>query len=102
MQVRIAIFASQVRRNCFGIFGEFIEDMTELQALTQQIDAIANARRSMFSVLVGLDVRLSIIDREYRVWFTNREPSVTGGRRLCDAGRCFINTPPNTVRALPA
>lgn len=51
---------------------EFIEDIAELRELTEQIEEIANARQAMFSVLVGLDVGLTIIDREYRVWFANR------------------------------
>ncbi len=66
-------------------FDEFIEDMAELRDLTGEINDMIRARRSMFSVLAGLDVQLSIIDREYRVWFTSRDQ----GSRVLSGVRCW-------------
>lgn len=51
-------------------FNEVIEDMHELKELTREIGEISQGRLSMFSALVGLDAKLTIVDKEYKVWFS--------------------------------
>jgi CheY-like chemotaxis protein len=70
---------------------EFVSDMSDLRQLTLEIREIANARRAMFSVLVGLDVRLAIIDQEFRVWYSNRDSErVSRGPDIAGVGqRCW-------------
>jgi len=52
---------------------EIIRDMRELQQLTQEFKEITHERMAMASALVGLDVGVTLIDREYRILFTNRQ-----------------------------
>lgn len=57
-------------------FRELIEDMTELRELTRVFTEFTDARIAMVSALVGLDVGVALIDREYRVWFTSLKLAV--------------------------
>ncbi|MFZ2632729.1 MAG: ATP-binding protein [Desulfosalsimonadaceae bacterium] len=51
---------------------EFIQDMSELQDLTRIFKGITSGRLEMASAIIGIDVGITLIDREYRIWFANK------------------------------
>lgn len=51
---------------------EFIHDMRDLQELTNQFKKITEGRLKMASALIGMDNGVTLIDKDYRVWFANK------------------------------
>jgi len=67
----------------------FLTEMLDvLLELERQLDEVTQERAKFTAALVGTDVGLTVIDRHFRCWFTNRDQErIVGGP--CSDGQCW-------------
>lgn len=73
-----------------------IEEFKELRELASALGELTASRESLVSALVGADVGVTVIDKEYACWYANRaQEELVGGP--CAGGLCW-----NVFHGLPS
>lgn len=69
---------------------DFLRDFRDLKEITYQFERIAAGTLEMTSALVGMDIGITLIDKEYRVWYANKAQTDIVGVANIVGAPCWV------------
>jgi len=83
------------RSEVAGSVEKILREFTELRELSSALDELTRGRSDLVTALVGSDVGVTMIDREYNCWFANnRQQELVGGRGTGGLCWCLFHDQP--------